>query len=94
MKQQNNVVRQYEILRFMEGTVIDLKNVEAVRIRFGKLIEKHLVAIAIDMRELQKELLSRRGFNRTVEPKRFELPLPSPQRFDAQTGDQAPDDGL
>lgn len=78
----------------MERAVIDLENVQTVRIGFGKLIQEHLVALTIDMRELQKELLSGGRFHRPIEPKRFELPLPSAQRFDAQTRAQASDDGL
>jgi hypothetical protein len=61
----------------MEGSVIDLENVEAVGIGLRKLVEKHLIAIAIDMGKLQKELLSRHRFHCTIDPKGFELPLPS-----------------
>ncbi|WP_348257702.1 hypothetical protein [Funiculus sociatus] len=43
------------------------------------------------MSELQKKLLSSRRFHGTIEPKGFELPLPTTQRFDSQTGDQASD---
>lgn len=89
MKQQDDVVRYHEGFGFVKGTVIHLENVKGVRISVGKLIEKQLIAIAIDLRQLQKELLSRGRFDRPVQPKGFELPLPGAQRLHAQTRDQA-----
>lgn len=75
----------------MKGTVIDLKNIESLGIGFGKGIEKQLITAAIDMRKLKKEVLSRGGFHGSIQPKGFELPLPSTQRFDAHTRNQASD---
>ena len=67
----------------MEGSIIDLEDVEAIGIRLRKLVEKKLIALTIDMGKLQKELLSGSRFHGTVKPKGFELPLPSAQWFNA-----------
>lgn len=77
MKQQNDVVWNHQVFVSVKGSVIDLEDVEAIWIRLRELVEKKLIALAIDMGKLQKELLSSGRFHRTVNPKGFELPLPS-----------------
>ncbi len=46
------------------------------------------------MRELQEKLLSGHGFDGSIQPKRFKLPLPSAERLYSAQGDQSPDTGL
>lgn len=77
LKQQDDAVRNHEGFGFVKRPVIDLKHVERIGIGLRELVEKKLIAVTIDMRKLQKELLSSRWFYRPIEPKGFELPLPS-----------------
>lgn len=72
----------------MKRAVIDLHNVEGVGITRRELIQKPLIALAIDMRKLEKEVLSRTRFHRAIQPKGFELPLPSTQGFNATRRNQ------
>ena len=71
----------------MESSVVHLKNIETTGIRCGELIKESLIALGIDMGKLQKKGLSRCWFNRTIEPKCFEQPLPLPNRFDPTSSD-------
>ena len=58
----------------VKAPIIDLKNVETIGVCLGKLIQEPLIAIGIQMRELQKEGFTRCWFDASVEPKRLEQP--------------------
>jgi hypothetical protein len=60
----------------VKAPIIDLKNVETIGVCLGKLIQEPLIAIGIQMRELQKEGFTRCWFDCSVEPKRLKQPLP------------------
>jgi len=77
LKQQDDVVGNHKVFGFVKRSVIDLENVEGIGIGLRELVEKKLVTVAINMRELPKELLSRRRFHCPIEPKGLELPLPT-----------------
>jgi len=77
LKQQDDVVWNHEVFRFVKRSVIDLENVEGIRVGLRELVEKKLVAVAIDMRKLQKELLFRSRFYRTIDPKGNEAAIAS-----------------
>jgi len=47
LKQQDDVVGNHEIFGFVKRAVIDLKNVERIRIGLRDLVEKKLVAVTI-----------------------------------------------
>jgi hypothetical protein len=52
--------------------VLEASNFSSIGIRLGKLIQKPLLALRINMRELAEEGLPCRRFNCTIEPKGFE----------------------
>jgi hypothetical protein len=72
LKQQNQILWHNQIIASVKSSVIDLKNVESARIGFGEIIEEALIALGIDMGELQKEGFSCCRFNCTIEPEGFE----------------------
>ena len=76
---QDEIVGNPKGFGFVKRPVIDLEDVEGIGIRLKELVEKKLVAVAVDRRKLPKERLASRWFYRTVEPKGFALPLPLPQ---------------
>jgi hypothetical protein len=94
LKQQNDVLWHNQVFALVKPPIIDLKNVETIRIRLGELIQEPLIALGIDMGKLQKKGLSRCRLNRTLEPKCFEDPLPLANRLDTASSDQSPDDGF
>ena len=77
LKEQDDIVGNHEGFGFVKRPVIDLQNIERIGIGLRELVEKKLIAVAINMGKLQKELLSSRWFYRTIDPKSFELPLPT-----------------
>jgi hypothetical protein len=74
LKQQNDVLRDNQILAFVKSPVIDLENVQTVRESLSKFIQESLVAIGIHMGELQKQRSSGSRFNGSI-PESFEQPL-------------------
>nr|WP_256973240.1 hypothetical protein [Nostoc sp. T09] len=54
LEQQNEVFWNLQPFSFMKQAVIDLEDIQAVRITGGKFIEKLLVTFSINMRELPK----------------------------------------
>lgn len=83
LKQQNDVLRDNQILTFVKSSVIDLENVQTVRESLREFIQESLVAIGIHMGELQKQRSSGSRFNGSIEPESFEQPLPLSKGFDA-----------
>ena len=83
-----------QIFAGVKAPVIDLKNVEAIWIRLGELIQKPLIALGINMRKLAEEGFTCRRFNCCIEPKCFEQPLPLPNGFNTTRCDQSSDDGF
>jgi len=53
-----------------------LKEIQTVGVSLRKFIQEPLIAIGVYVRELEKERGTRGRFNRSIEPKGFEQPLP------------------
>ncbi len=94
LKQQNHILWNHQILAGVKSSVIDLKQVGSVWVRLGKFIQESLKAHNIGMGELQEKGCSRCRFNCAIKPKRFEQPLPCPNRFDPTGSDRAPHQGF
>ena len=91
---QMQLLWHHQSFALVKASVIHLKHVQTIGICFGKLIQKPLIALGIDMRKLQEKGGSGCRFNGTVKPERSEQPLPLPDGFNTTGGDQASEDGF
>jgi len=61
-----------------------LENVETIGISFGKLVQKLLITLSIDMGELTDKMLSTEWFNRSVYQSAVNCHYPCPIGFTPQ----------
>lgn len=78
----------------MKAGLVELKDVQFMRIACCEVLQKELKACTIGVGEFEPEMVARGRFDQPIEIVGLKIPLHGPDRLDAASGDAPPREGV